>query len=183
MKTEFEKIRSEEWTDMSDGEILKRLKEGKHLSFALNQTYIDGPNFRNALENLIPTIPKSSVICPPFYCDYGDGIVLGEGVFINMNCTFLDGGYITIGNHTLVGPNVQMYTPHHPLEEDVRRTGLEISYPITIGKDCWIGGGAIICPGVTIGDCVIVGAGSVVTKDIPSDTIVVGNPAKVIKKE
>lgn len=183
MKTELEKIRDGEWADMHDSLILKQLKEGKRLSFALNQTYVHGPGYRVALEALVPSIPNSATICPPFYCDYGSGLVLGEHVFINMNCTFLDGGYITIGEHTLIGPNVQIYTPHHPMDAGERRTLLETAYPVTVGRDCWIGGGVIICPGVTIGDRVIVGAGSVVTKNIPSDVVIAGSPAKVIKNK
>ena len=111
-----------------------------------------------------------------------DGIRLGEYVFVNANCTFLDGGYITIGAHTLIGPCVQIYTPHHPVDYVERREPKEYAYPVTIGEDCWIGGGAVICPGVTIGDRCIIGAGSVVTKDIPADSVAVGNPARVIKK-
>ena len=111
------------------------------------------------------------------------GMVSGwVSMFVNANCTFLDGGYITIGAHTLVGPCVQIYTPHHPMDYIERRTEKEYAYPVTIGEDCWIGGGAILCPGVTVGDRCIIGAGSVVTKDIPSDSIAVGNPAKVIRK-
>lgn len=183
MKSEFEKLRGAEWTDMTDEAILLSLTKGKERTFKLNQTYLNGPGYREALESLIPDIPKSSVVCPPFYCDHGDGIRIGEHVFINMNCTFLDGGHITIGDHTLIGPNVQIYTPQHPIEANTRRTLLEISYPIKIGKDCWIGGGVIICPGVTIGDRAIIGAGSVVTKDVPEDVTVVGTPAKVIKNK
>lgn len=182
MKTEFEKLRNQEWTDMYDEEIHKRLYEGKRKSCEFNQTFCNGPGFRDALKNLIPSIPNSSTICPPFYCDYGDGILLGENVFINMNCTFLDGGYIMIGNNTLIGPNVQIYTPHHPKDAKQRRTLIEKSLPVTIGSDCWIGGGVIICPGVIIGDRVIVGAGSIVTKNIASDAVVAGNPARTIKK-
>ena len=103
-------------------------------------------------------------------------------VFVNANCTFLDGGYITIGTHTLVGPCVQIYTPHHPMDYQERRGSKEYAYPVTIGEDCWIGGGAIICPGVTIGNRCVIGAGSVVTKDIPDDSVAVGNPARVIRK-
>ena len=95
---------------------------------------------------------------------------------------FLDGGYITVGAYTLIGPCVQIYTPQHPFDYLERRVEQEYAYPVTIGEDCWIGGGAVICPGVTIGDRCIIGAGSVVTKDIPSDCVAVGNPAKVIRK-
>lgn len=94
----------------------------------------------------------------------------------------LDGACITIGDYTLIAPNVQIYTPHHPLDYRERRESKEYSYPVTIGKDCWIGGGAIILPGVTIGDRCIIGAGSVVTRDVPSDSLAVGNPAVVKRK-
>ena len=139
--------------------------------------------YRELLEELVPEIPETSIICPPFHCDHGDGIKLGEHVFVNANCTFLDGGYITIGAHTLVGPCVQIYTPHHPMDYLERRGSKEYAYPVTIGEDCWIGGGAIICPGVTIGNRCVIGAGSVVTKDIPDDSVAVGNPARVVRKQ
>ena len=103
---------------------------------------------RSVLEELIPGIPASATICPPFFvCDHGDGIRLGEHVFINSNCTFLDGGYITVGAYTLIGPCVQIYTPQHPFDYLERRVEQEYAYPVTIGEDCWIGGGAVICPG------------------------------------
>ena len=145
-------------------------------------TLLVGIFWDQALRALVPGIPETSIICPPFHCDHGDGIKLGEHVFVNANCTFLDGGYITIGAHTLVGPCVQIYTPHHPMDYQERRGSKEYAYPVTIGEDCWIGGGAIICPGVTIGNRCVIGAGSVVTKDIPDDSVAVGNPARVIRK-
>lgn len=182
MLTEFEKMRNEEYADVSDPDIRSRLKAAKKKIADFNKTYCRGPGFREALKDLIPDIPDSSTISPPFFCDYGDGIVLGEHVFINMNCTFLDGGQIQIGKNTLVGPNVQIYTPHHPLDFRERREPIEVAYPVSIGEDCWIGGGAIICPGVQIGNRVVVGAGSVVTRDVPDDSVVVGNPARILKK-
>ena len=181
MLTEFEKIRSEQYATTADQEVKDRLLQGKQRVHLLNQTYCGGPGFREALEKLVPDIPTSSAICPPFYCDYGDGIRVREHVFINVNCTFLDGAYIDIGDHTLIGPNVQIYTPHHPFDVIERRALLEIAYPVRIGRDCWIGGGVVICPGVTIGDRVVIGAGSVVTKDVPSDSKVAGVPAKRIE--
>lgn len=182
MKTEIDKMRNEELSDMSVPEIQESFLHCKKLIARMRSmsTYDDG--FRELLENLVPGIPKTSVICPPFYCDHGHGIRLGEHVFVNGNCTFLDGGFITIGAHTLVGPNVQIYTPHHPIDYVERRSPKEYAYPVTIGDDCWIGGGAIICPGVTIGDRCIIGAGSVVTKDVPDDSLAVGNPAVVRRK-
>ena len=118
--------------------------------------------------------------CPPFYCDHGNRISIGEGSFVNFNGVFLDGGSITIGAHTLIGPNCQLLTPDHPHDYMERRQTIETGLPIRIGDDCWLGGGVIVCPGVTIGNRVIVGAGSVVTHDIPDDVVVAGNPAKII---
>ena len=182
MKSEIEKMRNEELADMSLPELQESFIHCKKLIARMRvmSTYDEG--YRELLEDLIPGIPKTSIVCPPFYCDHGHGIRLGEHVFVNGKCTFLDGGFITIGAHTLVGPNVQIYTPHHPIDYMERRTSKEYAYPVTIGEDCWIGGGAVLCPGVTIGNRCIIGAGSVVTKNIPDDSIAVGNPAIVKKK-
>lgn len=179
---EVEKMRSSQLADMSAQEVQVKFEHAKKLLAKMRQLSTYDEAYRGLLEDLIPDIPETSVVCPPFHCDHGDGIRLGEHVFVNANCTFLDGGYITIGAHTLVGPCVQIYTPHHPVDYIERRTPKEYAYPVTIGEDCWVGGGAVICPGVTIGDRCIIGAGSVVTKDIPSDSVAVGNPAKVIRK-
>jgi len=122
----------------------------------------------------------SASIQPPFYCDYGENIFLGERVFFNFNCVVLDVCPVTIGDFTMFGPGVQIYTATHPVQAELRRQK-EFAKPITIGQDVWVGGGAILCPGVTIGSQTIIGAGSVVTKDIPSNVIAVGNPCRVIK--
>ena len=118
----------------------------------------------------------------PFYCDYGTNIELGEDVYFNFNCVVLDVMKVIIGSRTLIGPNVQIYTATHPMNYKERSSGLEFAKAISIGEDVWIGGGVIICPGITIGDRTIIGAGSVVTKDIPSDMFAAGNPCKVIRK-
>ncbi|HJD74639.1 MAG TPA: sugar O-acetyltransferase [Bacteroides reticulotermitis] len=180
--TELEKMRSGQLADMSGPELQAHFERAKTLLAKMRglSTYSD--SYRELLETLMPGIPATSTVSPPFYCDHGDGIKLGEHVFVNANCTFLDGAYITIGDHTLVGPCVQIYTPHHPMDYLERREPKEYAYPVTIGSDCWIGGGAIICPGITIGDRCVIGAGSVVTKDIPSDCIAVGNPARIIRR-
>lgn len=120
-------------------------------------------------------------IQPPFYCDYGTNISLGEKVFFNFNCVVLDVMPVIIGDNVLFGPSVQIYTATHPLDAVERRSGLESAKAITIGSDVWIGGGAIICPGVTIGDRSVIGAGSVVTRDIPADVIAAGNPCRVMR--
>lgn len=118
---------------------------------------------------------------PPFFCDYGSNIHLGSKVFFNFNCVVLDVAPVSIGNHTLFGPSVQIYTAIHPLDAGARRRGLEAGKPITVGDDVWVGGGAILCPGVTIGDRSVIGAGSVVTRSIPADVFAAGNPCRVIR--
>ena len=182
MKTEFEKMRSSELANTSDPELVESMRRAHEITAKMNRCSGSEPEYKMLLNDLIPGLPESSVIMPPFYCDHGHGIHLGENVFINNCCTFLDGALITIGDYTLIGPNVQIYTPQHPMEYMERRITQEYAYPVTIGKDCWIGGGAIICPGVTIGDRCIVAAGSVVTRDVPDDSLVAGNPAVVKKK-
>ncbi|CAE6339823.1 unnamed protein product [Rhizoctonia solani] len=123
-------------------------------------------------------------IVMPFFCEYGFNVIIEGDVFIGTGCTMLDVCPITIGERTLIGPNVQIYTPVHPLNPEERNglKGKEWAKPIKIGKDCWIGGSAIICPGVTIGDGSTVGAGSVVTKDVEPRCLVAGNPARLIKR-
>ncbi len=119
---------------------------------------------------------------PPFYCDYGSNITTGDRVFMNFNCCILDVCQVSIGSDVMIGPNVQIYTATHPLEAKARNSGKEFAKPISIASGVWIGGGAIICPGVKIGENAVIGAGSVVTKNIPNDVFAAGNPAKVIRK-
>lgn len=124
----------------------------------------------------------SSIIRPPFHCDYGFNIRLGDGVFLNFNCVILDVVAVTIGNQTQIGPGVQIMTADHPRDAKTRATGLEFGRPIHIGSNVWIGAAAIILPGVTVGDGALIGAGSVVTHDVLADTTVVGNPARILKR-
>lgn len=133
------------------------------------------------LKELFGTSSKGVYIEPPFYCDYGSNIHLGENVYMNHGCILLDVSEIRIGKNTFLGPNVQIYTAGHPTDPILRRK-TEFGKAITIGRDTWIGGSAIILPGITIGDGVTIGAGSVVTKDIESFTVAVGNPARVIRR-
>ena len=181
MSSELDKMRTGQLADVSDPLLQRKLEHCKRLLAEMRgmSTYHEG--YRELLERLIPGLPATATVCPPFYCDYGDGITLGEHVFVNAGCTFLDGGCISIGAHTLVGPSVQIYTPQHPADYLARRAPKEYALPVRIGADCWIGGGVVVCPGVTIGDRCIVAAGSVVTRDIPSDCMAAGNPA-VVKK-
>ena len=123
-------------------------------------------------------VGKSAVIRPPFFCDYGYNIRLGDEVFLNFNCVILDIVEVVIGDRTQIGPATQIYAADHPRDAATRRTGLEFGRPVRIGSDVWIGGGAIIVPGVTIGDGAVIGAGSVVTRDVAPGVIVAGNPAR-----
>jgi len=126
-------------------------------------------------------VGKGVVVRPPFHCDYGFNIRLGSGVFINFNCVILDVVEVSIADGTQIGPAVQIYTADHPRDPAQRREGLEFGQPVRIGRHVWIGGGAIILPGVTIGDESIIGAGSVVTRDVSPNTTVVGNPARIVR--
>jgi maltose O-acetyltransferase len=127
-------------------------------------------------------VGSDCVIRPPFFCDYGYNIRLGDGVFLNFNCVILDVVEVSIGDRTQIGPAVQIYAADHPRDAQTRRDGLEFGRPVRIGGDVWIGGGAIIVPGVTIGDGAVIGAGSVVTRDVAAGATVAGNPAKRIGK-
>jgi maltose O-acetyltransferase len=133
------------------------------------------------LAEIIASCGEHSAIRPPFFCDYGYNIHLGTGVFLNFNCVLLDVNTIEIGDRTQIGPAVQIYAADHPRDPEARRANLECGKPVHIGRNVWIGGGTIILPGITIGDDAIIGAGSVVTHDIPSGVTVIGNPAR--KKE
>jgi maltose O-acetyltransferase len=130
----------------------------------------------------MPHAAPTVYIQPPFFCDYGYNLYVEEYVYMNFNCVVLDVSPVRIGARTMFGPAVQVLTATHPIDAVERAKGPEYAQPIRIGRDCWIGGGAIIQPGVTIGDRCIVGAGAVVTKDVPDDTIVVGNPARPLVK-
>ena len=135
------------------------------------------------LRELLAEAGEGAVIRPPFHCDYGYNIRVGPGVFFNFNCVVLDVVAVTVRARTQIGPAVQIYTADHPRDPSLRRTGAEFGRPIHIGQDVWIGGGAIILPGVTIGDNAVIGAGSVVTRDVPAGATARGNPARVIAIE
>ncbi len=179
---EFEKMRSAQPYNYRDREIYESLTHAKKVCAKLQSMSIMDEDYRKTIEDLIPNIPKDSTICPPFYSDHGNGIIIGHKVFINFNCTMLDSGLITIGDNVLIGPSCQLYTPEHPRDYLARRTSIETAYPTTIGQDTWLSGGVIVCPGVTIGERCIIAAGSVVTKDIPDDSLAAGNPAIVKKR-
>ncbi len=181
-KSEKEKMLAGELYNAMDETLLKERKQAKRLLRQLNiSEYLITKTAKQVLKELVPNGSASLYIEPPFHCDYGYNIHCGERVYFNVNCVVLDVAKITIGNDVMFAPGVQLYTATHPIDKEVRKT-LEFAKEITIGNDCWIGGGAIILPGVTIGDNCVIGAGAVVTKDIPANCMAVGNPARVIKK-
>ena len=182
MKTEKEKMLSGELYNGADPQLRAERRNARLLMKDYNESTDDQLLLRkDILRDLIGGYSKGLYIEPPFYCDYGKNISVGEDVYFNFNCVVLDVNQVTIGSNTLFGPNVQIYTATHPMKAAVRKEGLESGKPIEIGADVWIGGGVIICPGVSIGDRCVIGAGSVVTRDIPSDTFAAGNPCKVIR--
>lgn len=144
---------------------------------------VDDVNARKMLSDIAPHIADNAEIYFPISgIEYPQNLYIGDGTFINANLQILSAGKITIGKNCFIGPNCQLYTPnHHPSNKLLRRTGWQYDLPITIGDDCWFGGSVILLPGVTLGNNVVVGAGSVVTKDFPDNTVIAGNPAKIIK--
>ena len=182
MKTEKEKMISGEYYNAFDPELVKGRRTAKNLLHSLNvKEYRVTKRAKEILKELIPNTGAGFYIEPPFHCDYGYNITCGENVYFNVNCVVLDCAPVTIGSNVFIAPNVQIYTASHPLDAELRKS-LENALPISIGDDCWIGGNSVICPGVTIGKGCVIGAGSVVTKDIPDNSLAVGNPAKIIRK-
>ena len=205
--TELEKLLAGELYDYSDAEIAQLHGKAYYLSMKINNnlTFDNLEEMKAALsesrvklastmpnvsrfdevkllqKELLPNMDETSTVLPPFRCDLGFRIKIGRNVTVNQNCTFLDNAPIEIGDNCLIGPDCHFYTPQHPFDYEQRRKPVENSLPIKIGADTWIGGNVTICPGVTIGERCIVGAGSVVTHDVESDTMVAGNPAKFIK--
>ncbi|KAH7466001.1 hypothetical protein KRP22_014984 [Phytophthora ramorum] len=147
-----------------------------------DMTQAESPEAKAVMRELFGVMGKDCLVEMPFRCDYGYNIHMGDNVQMNFNCVFLDGCPITIGDRVLIAPNVQLYTASHPLDPEVRSSGIEVGKPITIEDDVWIGGNAVVVPGVTIGRGSVIGAGSVVTKDVPPMCVYAGNPAKFIKK-
>lgn len=182
MKTEKEKMLAGKLYDPRDKQLCEERMNARLLLKELNDTREDQVEERKAiLKKLIPDCGENLWLQPPFYCDYGYNIKIGENVFMNFNCVILDVMEVKIGSRTLLGPNVQIYSATHPMDHSLRASGLEMAKPIVIGEDVWIGGSAVIAPGVTIGDRSVIGAGSVVVKDIPSDIFAAGNPCKIIR--
>lgn len=182
-RSEKEKMMAGELYDPNDPQLATDRMEARKRLFAFNGTPPDALKERTTLlKALFGSVKDSIYIEPSFQCDYGYNIQVGSNFYVNFNCVFLDVNTITIGDNVLIGPNVSLFTASHPTDPQIRLSAKELSAPITIGNNVWIGGGAIICPGVNIGDNTIIGAGSVVVKDIPANVIAVGNPCRIINK-
>lgn len=194
MKTEMEKCLAGEWYDCHDKVFLELKSKTVDLLMKYNSLpYNNKEEKYQILEEMFGSIGTKVSVGHSFICDYGCNIHIGNNVTVNTGCTFVDCNKITIGNNVLIAPNVQIYTVTHPIELDERLTPVEtpqgkeyvrhtFALPVTIEDGCWIGGGAIILPGITIGKGSVIGAGSVVTKNIPANSLAVGNPCRVIRK-
>ncbi|RJF92042.1 sugar O-acetyltransferase [Noviherbaspirillum saxi] len=181
MKTEKQKMIAGELYDPNDAQLVAERLRARDLLGRLNALADDDVETRTRLISELVAAKTDAFIQPPFFCDYGTNIALGKKVFMNFNCVILDVAPVHIGDFVLFGPAVQIYTATHPENAAERRQGLEGGKPVVIGADVWIGGGAILCPGVTVGARSIIGAGSVVTRDLPEDVVAVGNPCRVIR--
>ncbi|MDY0914215.1 sugar O-acetyltransferase [Rathayibacter festucae] len=165
-----------------DPESIRLAQRAVRLADAYHRAAIaDEAAARPLLEELLGSLGEDAFVKPPLFVDYGENITIGPRTFVNYHLTALDVAAITIGADCQIGPNVQLLTPTHPVEPGPRRAKLEAALPITIGDNVWLGGGVIVCPGVSIGDDSVIGAGAVVTRDIPAGVVAVGNPARVIR--
>lgn len=181
-QSEREKMISGEKYYSMDMELIADRKQAKGLTRLYNLASEDEQERRQeVLQELFGDIKGNICVESPFQCAYGYNIFMGDNVFMNFDCVILDCGPVVIGNNVMIGPKVQIYTAQHPLEAEIRNTYLEWTSPVTIKDNVWIGGGVILCPGVTIGANAVIGAGSVVVKDVPADVVVAGNPARIIR--
>lgn len=182
MPAEKSKMLAGELYDAADPELANERLHARLLLKRYNELPAGQQELRQQLlKELIPSQGAGLWIEPPFYCDYGTNISLGDKVYFNFNCIILDVMQVTIGSNVLIGPAVQIYTAMHPMNWKERASGVEFAKAISIGSDTWVGGGAIICPGVTVGSRSVIGAGSVVTRDIPDNVFAAGNPCRVIR--
>jgi maltose O-acetyltransferase len=181
--TEKDKMLGGELYDPLDPQLSAERRRARLLFKALNDTRDDQQEERARLiKELIPASGHDIWIEPPFYCDYGSHITLGDQVFFNFNCVILDVAPVRIGSRVLIGPAVQIYAATHPQSAAERRTGQEYGQTVEVGDEVWIGGGAILCPGVRIGGRAVIGAGSVVTRDIPEGVFAAGNPCRIVRE-
>ncbi|AUT03253.1 maltose acetyltransferase [Nostoc sp. CENA543] len=181
-KTEKQKMLAGQLYLADDPELVADQRRANQLLRRYNATSAEQLTQRQQiLQELFFKIGEKITIVPPFHCDYGANISVGNGTYMNYGCVILDCNQVEIGENVLFAPYVQIYAAYHPTEPEIRLTGRELAAPIKIGNNVWIGGGAIVCPGVTIGDNTTIGAGSVVVKDIPANVVAVGNPCQIIR--
>ncbi|GAA4291658.1 sugar O-acetyltransferase [Streptomyces venetus] len=181
-RTNLERMLAGDLYIADDPEIARRQQRAMRLAARYLAAYTeDAETARPMLGELLGEVGEGADVRPPLYVDYGSNISIGARTFVNYNLTALDVARITIGEDCQIGPNVQLLTPTHPVEPEPRRDKLEAARPIVIGDNVWLGGGVIVCPGVTIGDNAVVGAGAVVTRDVPANVVAVGNPARPVR--
>jgi maltose O-acetyltransferase len=181
--TEKQKMLAGELYLASDPELTLEHQQACRVLRLYNETIEGEVELREQLlHDLFGQIGVSPKITPPFYCDYGSNINAGDHLYLNYGCVILDCNAVYLGDNLLCGPYVQIYTAHHPIDPQIRQTKQELAAPVKIGSNVWIGGGAIICPGVTIGENTTIGAGSVVTHDVPANVVAVGNPCRIIRE-
>jgi maltose O-acetyltransferase len=180
-RTEREKMLAGEIYNCIDPDLEAERQKAKALLRRYNLTEA-APERQILLQQLLGKIGRDSTIEPPFYCAYGQNIYIGDFVYLNFLCTILDCNEVHIGHHVMIGPGVQIYTAAHLLQAEARIQGWEEAKPVVIEDNVWLGGGAILLPGVRIGRNAVVGAGAVVPRDVPTNTVVVGNPARVIRE-
>jgi len=181
VKTEKEKMLAGESYNCLDPGLTAERQQAKSLLRRYNLAEA-APEQDAILRQLLGQIGQNSIIESPFYCSYGQNIYLGDHVYLNFLCTILDNNLVHIGHHVMIGPAVQIYTAAHPLQAESRIQGWEIAKPVVIEDHVWVGGGAILLPGVVIGRNAVVGAGAVVTRNVPANTVVAGNPARLIRE-
>ncbi|HEY2491827.1 MAG TPA: sugar O-acetyltransferase [Paenibacillus sp.] len=180
--TEKEKMLSGKLYKAFGEELFGERQYAKELVFDYNTLRPSEVEQRqNIMKKLLGETGKEFFIEPPFRCDYGYNIYIGENFYSNYNCVILDCAKVTIGDNVMFAPNVSLFAAGHPVDHELRNTGEEYAFPITIGNNVWLGGGVIVNPGVTIGDNTVIGSGSVVTKDIPANVIAAGNPCRIIR--
>jgi len=180
--TELEKMLAGVLYRADDPVLVAMRAKAREWFTAYNQTMNTDTDHRyNLLKTGLGSTSKVIDIQPPFYCDYGTNIHVGENVFINYNCTILDCGRVEIGDNVFIGPNVSFYAAHHPLIARERIKGPELASPITVGDNVWLGGNVILCQGVNIGKNTTIGAGSVVTRSMPAHVLAAGNPCRIIR--
>ena len=180
---ELEKMMSGEPYDASDNtELLDILQETQEMCRNYNDLRPSQQEEKDALiKRILGRTGEQLKVLQPFFCDYGFNIEVGENFFANTNMVILDEAKVTFGDHVFIGPNCSFYTPCHPIDAESRNAGKQWSLPVNVGNNVWFGGNVTVCPGVSIGDNAVIGAGSVVTHDIPANVVAAGNPCEIIK--